>query len=221
LQFAFLQGFQNLVGLKHKVIHEETIGFENIAGRENNNKYEVGGLGERLLLSHLQSWHKWSNIFENEANKVYFLKQFSRYLSDKVSVLAYCLMNNHFHLLIRLDSEEKEVTQAFSNLFNSYAKAFNKQTNRTGSLFEKHFKRIKLKNENYLKQLIVYIHLNPKHHFDINFKDFRFSSYQAYLSNKETKIERNEVLALFGDFENFLFCHNQKNDFLNETYTFE
>jgi REP element-mobilizing transposase RayT len=68
------------------------------------------------------------NIFENEANKVYFLKQFSRYLSDKVSVLAYCLMNNHFHLLIRLDSEEKEVTQAFSNLFNSYAKAFNKQT---------------------------------------------------------------------------------------------
>jgi hypothetical protein len=69
--------------------------------------------------------------------------------------------------------------------------------------------------------LIVYIHLNPKHHFDINFKDFRFSSYQAYLSNKETKIERNEVLSLFGDFENFLFCHNQKNDFLNETYTFE
>jgi len=66
-------------------------------------------------------------------------------------------MNNHFHLVIRLNTQEKEVTQAFSNLFNSYAKAFNKQINRTGSLFEKHFKRIKLKDETYLKQLIVYV----------------------------------------------------------------
>ena len=162
-----------------------------------------------------------TTIFENDTNKIYFLKQWSKYLSDKVSVLAYCLMNNHFHFVIRLNSEEKEVTQAFSNLFNSYAKAFNKQTNRTGSLFEKHFRRIRLKDENYLKHLIIYVHLNPKHHFDINFKDFRFSSYHAYLSDKETKIERNEVLELFGDFENFIFCHNQKNDFLNGTYTFE
>ena len=74
-------------------------------------------------------------------------------------------MNNHFHFVIRLNIEEKEVTQAFSNLFNSYAKAFNKQTNRTGSLFEKHFKRRKLKDENYLRHLIMYVHLNPKHHF--------------------------------------------------------
>lgn len=161
------------------------------------------------------------NIFESDDNKIYFLKQFSKYLSGKISVFAYCLMNNHFHLVIRLNSEEKEVTQAFSNLFNSYAKAFNKQTNRTGSLFEKHFKRIKLKNENYLKHLIVYIHLNPKHHLNIDFKGFRFSSYQAYMSNRETKIEREETLNLFGDFENFIFCHKQKNELLNETYTFE
>ena len=115
-----------------------------------------------------------ANIFENENNKIYFLKQFSKYLSDKISVFAYCLMNNHFHLVIRLNSEEKEVTQAFSNLFNSYAKAFNKQTSRTGSLFEKHFRRIKLKDETYLKHLIIYVHLNPKHHFDINLRNLDF-----------------------------------------------
>ncbi|WP_026727386.1 transposase [Flavobacterium denitrificans] len=160
-------------------------------------------------------------IFENEANKLYFLKQLAKYLEKKISIFAYCLMNNHFHLVIRLDIEEKEVTQAFSNLFNSYAKAFNKQTNRTGSLFEKHFKRIRLKDENYLRHLIVYVHLNPKHHFNLDFTNFRFSSYQSFLSNKVTKIERNEVLHLFGDYENFTFCHNQKNEFLNETYTFE
>ncbi|RED24859.1 REP element-mobilizing transposase RayT [Flavobacterium cutihirudinis] len=162
-----------------------------------------------------------TNIFENDANKLYFLKQLAKYLENKISIFGYCLMNNHFHLVIRLNTEEKEVTQAFSNLFNSYAKAFNKQTNRTGSLFEKHFKRINLKDENYLRRLIVYVHLNPRHHFDIDFTDFKFSSYQAFLSNRETKVERAEVLTLFGDLENFIFCHNQKNEFLNETYTFE
>ncbi|MEP6930341.1 MAG: hypothetical protein ABI850_10020, partial [Flavobacterium sp.] len=117
--------------------------------------------------------------------------------------------------------EEKEVTQLLSNLFNSYAKAFNKQTKRTGSLFEKHFRRIKLSEENYLKQLIVYVHLNPKHHFDLDFQSFRFSSYLTFLSDKETKIEREEVLELFGGFDNFVFCHKQKNNLLNEKYTLE
>jgi len=162
-----------------------------------------------------------TTIFENDANKLYFLKQLAKYTSDKISIFAYCLMNNHFHLVVRLNTEEKEVTQAFSNLFNSYAKAFNKQINRTGSLFEKHFKRIKLKDETYLKQLIVYVHLNPKHHFDLDFRNFKFSSYNAFFSDKETKIEREETINLFGDLDNFIFCHNQKNDLLNETYTFE
>jgi REP element-mobilizing transposase RayT len=160
-------------------------------------------------------------IFENNENKIYFLNQLSKYLDGKISIFAYCLMGNHFHLVIRLEEEEKTVTQAFSNFFNSYTKAFNKQTNRTGSLFEKHFKRIKLKDENYLKQLIVYVHLNPKHHLDLKFEDYKYSSYQSYLSNKETKIEREKVLNLFGGIENFIFYHNQKNDFLTEKYTFE
>jgi hypothetical protein len=130
-------------------------------------------------------------------------------------------MNNHFHFVIRLNEEEKIITQGFSNFFNSYAKAFNKQNNRTGSLFEKHFKRIKLEDENYLKQLILYVHLNPKKHFDFDFKNYKFSSYQAFLSDKETKIAREVVLELFDGIDNFVFCHNQKNDFLTEKFTFE
>ena len=160
-------------------------------------------------------------IFENDENKIYFLKQLSKYLLGKISLFGYCLMDNHFHLVIRLNEDEEIVTQAFSNFFNSYAKAFNKQTNRTGSLFEKHFKRIKLNDENYLKQLVVYVHMNPKHHLDLKFEDYKYSSYQALVSSKETKVVREEVLKLFGDLENFIFCHNQKSDFLTETHTFE
>ncbi|MNR01535.1 hypothetical protein D3C85_1173410 [compost metagenome] len=160
-------------------------------------------------------------IFQDDENKNFFLKQISKCLLDKISIFGYCLMDNHFHLVIRLEEEEKIVTQAFSNFFNSYAKAFNKQNKRTGSLFEKHFKRIKLNDENYLKQLIIYIHLNPKHHLDLKFEDYKYSSYQSYLSDKETKIKRELIINLFEGIENFVFCHNQKNDILTEKYTFE
>ena len=160
-------------------------------------------------------------IFENDENKNFFLRQLSKYLLDNVAIVAYCLMDNHFHLVVQLKAEQELVTQSFSNFFNSYAKAFNKQFNRTGSLFEKHFKRIKLNDETYLRQLIVYIHLNPTHHLEVDFRAFKFSSYQAMLSSKETKLQKEEVLLLFGGKENFIFSHNERNDYLSEKYTLE
>ena len=123
-------------------------------------------------------------LFMNHENYRYFLEKWQLYLEKYIEVYAFCLMSNHFHLVIRLNQNEEEVTQAFSNFFNSYAKSVNKENNRTGSLFEKHFKRIKLTDEDYLKQLIVYVHLNPKHHLDIKFEEYKFSSYESFLSLK-------------------------------------
>jgi len=161
------------------------------------------------------------NIFLSDDNKSYFLKLLSKYLNGKIEVFAYCLMDNHFHFLIKLVDDEKAVTQAFSNFFNSYAKAFNKQNNRTGSLFEKHFKRIKIQDENYLRNIIQYIHLNPKHHLNIDYKTYKFSSFQSIISTNQTKLARTEVLSYFDNVDNFIFCHNFKNDFLTERFTFE
>ena len=146
-------------------------------------------------------------IFYTNNNKAYFLKLVSKYLREKASVFAYCLMNNHFHFIIRVEAEQKEVTQSLSNLFNAYAKAFNKENNRTGSLFEKHFKRIRIESDEYLRNLIVYIHLNPTHHLGIDYKKFKYSSYLAILSNKKTEIKRNEVLELFETKNNFIYLH--------------
>lgn len=160
-------------------------------------------------------------IFKSDDNKRYFLRLLLKYLSSKISIFAYCLMDNHYHLIIRIDNDVEEVIQSFSNLFNAYAKAFNKQNNRTGSLFEKHFKRIKLQNEDYLKQLILYVHLNPKYHLNIDFKAYQFSSYKAILSTKITKVKRQEILNIFGGIENFIFCHMQKNNVLSNKITFE
>ncbi|WP_177761305.1 transposase [Flavobacterium sp. I3-2] len=160
------------------------------------------------------------NIFKHDENKQYFLNKIKTHLEDTIEIYAYCLMDNHFHFLIKILNEDK-VVQKLSNVFNGYAKALNKQENRTGSLFEKHFKRIKLENEIYLKNLIIYIHRNPKHHLDLNFEDYRFSSYQAFLSEKKTKLERAKVIELFSDKANFINSHKITSDILTENYTLE
>jgi REP element-mobilizing transposase RayT len=162
-----------------------------------------------------------TNIFSNNENKRYFLQRFSDFLNNQISIYAYCLMDNHFHFVIKLNVAPELATQSFSNFLNAYAKAYNKQEDRTGSLFEKHFKRIRLDSELYLKNLILYVHLNPKYHLNFDYWEYPFSSYASFLSDKETKLARHEVLDLFGGRENFVYCHNDKNDFLIEKYTFE
>jgi len=79
----------------------------------------------------------------------------------------------------------------------------------------------KIEDENYLRNIIQYVHLNPKHHLDINYKTYKYSSFQTILSNKPTKLRRIEVLKLFGDVDNFIYCHDYKNDLLSEKFTFE
>lgn len=162
-----------------------------------------------------------TTIFLSDENKKYFLKLVSKYLIDNIGVYAYCLMDNHFHLVIKVIVEEKMATQALSNLFNSYAKAFNKQNNRTGSLFEKHFKRIKIQDENYLRNIIQYVHLNPKHHLNINYKTYKYSSYQSIISDKKTELARNEVMSYFDNIDNFIYCHDYKNEILSDKFILE
>ena len=150
-------------------------------------------------------------IFRENENKQYFLKLVKKYLSDRVAILAYCLMDNHYHMAIRVESDEKSTTQAFSNLLNAYAKAFNNRFDRTGSLFEKHFKRIRITDEHYLRDLIVYIHTNPQNHGVVSdFNTFQFSSYPQFFSAdtpENVLIEKKEVLHLFEDANNMAAVH--------------
>ncbi|WP_029034367.1 hypothetical protein [Salinimicrobium terrae] len=162
-----------------------------------------------------------SNIFSNEENKLYFLRQYNKHLSQKVSTFAYCLLQNHFHLVVRIGDEPKEVTQAFSNFFNSYAKAYNKMEQRSGSLFEKHFKRIKIDSEIYLKQLIIYVNLNPQIHFGVDFENYSFSSYKGVLDGSSKILKINEICNIFGGVVNFKQVHDIRRISLSEQLTLE
>ncbi|MFL5730062.1 MAG: transposase, partial [Cytophagaceae bacterium] len=102
------------------------------------------------------------NLFVERENYLYFLKKFGEYADPICQTYSYCLMPNHFHFLVRIRDEKelllfyrtlkkevqkeevdlsKVVMQRFSNLFNAYAKAFNKKYRRRGSLFIDYLKR--------------------------------------------------------------------------------
>lgn len=147
-------------------------------------------------------------IFNNDENKTYFLKLVSKYLLDKVTIFSYCLLDNHFHFLIKVNADFQDTTQSFSNFFNAYAKAFNKSTGRTGSLFEKHFKRKKITNEEYLRNAIIYIHKNPENHKVVSdFSDYNFSSYKKIINKNNSLVDATEVISFFDDVNNFIFMH--------------
>jgi putative transposase len=110
----------------------------------------------------------------------------------------------------------------FSNFFNAYSKSINKSYDRSGSLFQDRFSRIKIQDESYLKNLILYIHLNPVHHgFTTEFSSYKHSSYQAIISNTSTKLDREFVIHLFSDVENFVFAHEHYKINSDEKYYLE
>ena len=148
------------------------------------------------------------NLFFEEGNYFHFLKLIKKHLLPVAEIYSYCLMRNHFHILVRIKEKADNPAKKLSNLFNAYTKAVNKKYERTGSLFQRPFKRKKVGDEKYLKQLIIYIHQNPqKHKVSKNFADYRFSSYQSFSNSHYTFVKRDEVLQLFGDAENFEVAH--------------
>jgi len=161
------------------------------------------------------------NIFIETRNYAYFLTLYSKYIEPVADTFAYCLLRNHFHLLVRIKTIEEIQTfrvfetrkvstpsQQFGNFFNAYAKAINAATARVGSLFQKPFGRIPVQSDAHLYRLITYIHKNPeKHGFVADFRDWPHSSYRALLSTKPTRVQRDAVLALFGSLENLQTAH--------------
>jgi hypothetical protein len=75
-------------------------------------------------------------------------------------------------------------------------------------LFIRPFKRKKISSESYLRNVIQYIHRNPiEAGFCFNLSDWKYSSYSQLLNNTNPRLDRNKVIQLFGDVDNFTFVH--------------
>jgi len=161
------------------------------------------------------------NVFVEQRNYRFFLQRYAKYIEPVAFTYAYCLLKNHFHFLVKTKTPEEQretlrvlkPSQQFANLFNSYAKAFNRMYGRTGSLFEHPFHRIEVTTEAYFTHLITYIHQNPQlHGFVDDFRDWPFSSYHAVLSHKTTRVQRDATLEWFGGRVGLLDCHGVRMD---------
>jgi len=178
-----------------------------------------------------------TSLFYIPENYEHFLRLYEKYIDPIADTYAWCLMGNHFHFLVRIKMGDeidlnllpnpvrvqnpdrvvkrlKPPHRYFSDLFNSYSQAINKQQKRTGSLFESPFHRIPINSDKYFQNLVIYIHQNPVHHgFTDDFRDYPWSSYNSIISDKPTKLKRSEVLKWFDDCQNFTHCHSTLKNF--------
>jgi len=173
------------------------------------------------------------NIFYETENYYHFLRLYEKYMDPVVETFAWCLLNNHFHLLIYVKTESEinsnildystvdkpkviSATNQFSHFFNAYTQAINKRHNRTGSLFEKNFERKQVNSDRYFQDLVYCIHNNPvQHGFTDDINDYPWSSYGSIISTKPTRLQRKRVIELFDDVENFKYYHSKKQNLDN------
>jgi REP element-mobilizing transposase RayT len=185
------------------------------------------------------------NLFSEPANYQFFLAKLSLHVLPVANICAYCLMPNHFHLLVQIKSGTdllyyfmktgidentgprsgitdeqfltKKISKSFSNLFNSYTQAFNKMYGRKGSLFMQNMKRQEIKDEASFCKVVHYIHANPVHHgFVKSISEWKYSSYQLFLSTSPTKLNRDIVVKAFGSLDWFIAYHQQPIDLKNK-----
>ncbi|MCX6735763.1 MAG: transposase [Candidatus Parcubacteria bacterium] len=151
--------------------------------------------------------------------------------NPRTAIGAFCLMPNHFHLLLR-ETEEGGISAFMGKLLTAYSMYFNKKYKRTGGLFEGTFRAEYVDNDNYLKYLFAYIHLNPvkliepewkekgianKSFAENYLKKYRYSSYEDYMGSER---EENIILSKEVFPEYFDSIHDFK-DFITDCLTYK
>ena len=138
-------------------------------------------------------------IFADDDNYAFLLQRARSFLPDyPLSVIAYCLMPNHYHFLLRPD-EDGALPRFVQRLFNSYAQAFNRQQGRSGTLFEARAKSVLVDTDEYVLHLCRYIHLNPvRAGLVAHPGEWPYSNYLEWVERRDgTLVDRSFVRQYF------------------------
>ena len=174
-------------------------------------------------------------IFFNDNNYLFFLKKVREQISPCADIICYCLMPNHFHLIIR--ANEKSVTERKSFggkpmqelayrtgiLLSSYSQAINKQNETTGSLFQQKTKAkilsetIEGMKESYLENCFFYVHNNPfRAGLVKNLDDWPYSSYLDYIKLRNGSLCNKEIFFQLTGFTTADIINRAPSDFAIE-----
>jgi putative transposase len=156
-------------------------------------------------------------VFRDQEDYAVFLNLLKRYLDDRpvkdnkgreyewlhdrLELLAFCLMPNHWHLLI-YQHDKEAMTRLMRGVATSYTTYFNKKYKRIGPLFQERFKASRIDRDDYLQHISRYIHLNPD-----DYKNWEFSSLPYYLRAKNAGWVRPvRILEIFegSNYEQFV-----------------
>jgi len=176
------------------------------------------------------------DIFIDDKDYRVFLSLLKRVLGDEVQsnklnreypnfhndleLLSYCLMPNHFHLLIRTRNKPKLLPELMKSVMTSYVMYFNKRHERTGPLFGKRYRAVRITSDEYLWHISRYIHLNP---LDMgqDYKKYPYSSIDYYIGKKNSDwVKTNEIKEMFKEarenYSKFLEDYVERKEELKE-----
>lgn len=129
-----------------------------------------------------------------------YLQKLRKENKRHIEILAFCLMPNHFHLLIR-QLEDGGVSKFMRLLQNSYTRYFNTKYNEVGSLLQGQFKAVHIKDDSQLLHVSRYIHLNPYSSFIVNslvqLEHYHFSSYENYSTDKNSFVCQTDIILSY------------------------
>ncbi len=182
----------------------------------NNRDYKKSGAGTYYHI--FNRGNNKNDIFLNNEDFNFFLLRLKQNLfpddksrerlsllpENSFSLISYCLMSNHFHLLLRQNGEISS-SKLLSKLCTSYSKYFNKKHERIGHLFQDQFKQVMIDDNAYLVWLTAYIHQNPKvANLVDNLEEYRWSSYPEFVGLRETTLcDKSVILEQYQGIKEF------------------
>jgi REP element-mobilizing transposase RayT len=164
-------------------------------------------------------------IFHEEDNYLFVLRKMKKYLRElALTMIAYCLMPNHYHYLVRQDGEHRAGLLP-QRVFNSYSKAYNKRYDHSGTLFQGPYEVILVDKTEYLLHLCRYIHANPiKDGLVVSLEAWPYTNYAEWLGLRPgTMIDRQFVQSYFpnpADYTTFVLDYLKTRDLPDDIQTY-
>lgn len=135
-----------------------------------------------------------------------------------VDILAFCLMPNHVHFLLK-QLEDNGISKFMAKIQNSFSHFFNVKQERVGHLFQGSFKAVKIESDEQLIHVSRYIHLNPVSSYITSFgkiEDYEFSSYPEYIGKKIGFCNTELVLAHFKNPDDYKKFVKDQSDYQSQ-----
>ena len=170
-------------------------------------------------------------IFHEEADYLFYLSLFKRYLSTRpavskrhgtyphyandIEILAYCLMPNHIHILV-YQHDERAITSLLRSIMTAYSRFYNTKYSHSGPVFQSRYLASLIDQEDYLHHISRYIHLNPK-----NWETYPYSSLRYYTETTPPDwLHTDKVMSLFNQnqllYKDFLKDYSDHKQMLDE-----